>query len=136
MSVTLSRPLVVQQVVTSVVTGITITASSSPGTVVTTGTVVVGLNTLYALLIGSVSIYNPLSSATTGTIQVFAGSNYMNLGVVTVPAAGYSQATVNYVLSQPQGMLPLGVNTIGLAVYGVSGLVVNVAEMSVITMGV
>jgi len=119
-----------------VVTGITITASSSPGTVVTTGAVVVGLDTLYALLVGSVSIYNPLSSATTGTIQVFAGSTYMNLGVVTVPAGGYSQATVNYVFSQPQGMLPLGVNTIGLAVYGVSGLVVKVAEMSVITMGV
>ena len=136
MSVTLSHPLVIKRVVSSVVTGITITASSSPGTVVTTGAVVVGLDTLYALLVGSVSIYNPLSSATTGTIQVFAGSTYMNLGTVTVPAAGYSQATVNYVFSQLQGMLPLGVNTIGLAVYGVSGLVVNIAEMSVITMGV
>jgi len=136
MPLVLSSPLVIKQVVSSVVTGITITASSSPGTVVTTGTVVVSLDTLYALLIGSVSIYNPLSSATTGTIQVFAGSTYLNLGVVTVPAGGYSQATVNYVFSQPQGMLPLGVNTIGLAVYGVSGLVVNVAEMSVITMGV
>jgi hypothetical protein len=136
MSLVLSSPLVIKQVVSSVVTGITITASSSPGTVVTTGAVFVGLDTLYVLLVGSVSIYNPLSSATAGTIQVFAGSNYMNLGVVTVPAGGYSQATVNYVFSQLQGMLPLGVNTIGLAIYGVSGLVVKVAEMSVITMGV
>jgi hypothetical protein len=135
MSLVLSSPLVVKQVVSSVVTGITITASSSPGTVVTTGAVAVSLDTLYALLVGSVSVYNPLSSATTGTIQVFVGSNYMNLGVVTVPAAGYSQATVNYVFSAPQGSLPLGVNTIGLAIYGVSGLVVNVAEMSVITIG-
>jgi len=52
------------------------------------------------------------------------------VGVTTVPAGGYAQATVNYVFSN----LSLGSHTIGLAGYGGS-LTAQYAEITVLVVG-
>lgn len=63
---------------------------------------------------------------------MFVDSNYTNVGVTTVPAGGYAQATVNYVFSLSN--LTLGGHTIGLAAYGGS-LTAQYAELTIIAVG-
>ena len=106
------------------------TATSSPDTTIVSLPAVVSLNTLYVVVVGSVGLYNSGTAAVNETIQVFVDNNYTNVGVTTVPASGYAQATVNYVFSN----LALGGHTIGLAAYGGS-LTAQYAELTIIAVG-
>ena len=109
---------------------VSLSATSSPGTTIVSLPVVVSLNTLYVIVIASVGLYNSGSSTVNETLQVFVDSNYINVGVTTVPAGGYAQATVNYVFSN----LSLGSHTIGIAAYGGS-LTAQYAEIIVLVVG-
>jgi len=110
--------------------GVSLSATASPGTIIVPLSITVSLNTLSVIVIGSVGLYNSGTSAVNETIQVFVDSNYINVGVTTVPAGGYAQATVNYVFSN----LSLGSHTIGLAGYGGS-LTAQYAEITVLVVG-
>ena len=61
---------------------------------------------------------------------MFVDSNYTDVGITTVPASGYAQATVNYVFSN----LSLGSHTVGIAGYGGS-LTAQYAEITVLVVG-
>jgi hypothetical protein len=111
--------------------GVSLSATASPGTTVVSQGVIVGLNTLNIIIIASVGLYNSGSSAVNETIQVFVDSTYTNVGIATVPAGGYAQATVSYVFSN----LALGSHTVGLAAYGGS-LTAEYAEITVLAVGV
>ena len=109
---------------------VSLSATSSPGSTIVSLPINVSLNTLYIIVVGSVGLYNSGTAAVNETIQVFVDSNYINVGVTTVPASGYAQATVNYVFSN----LALGAHTIGLAAYGGS-LTAQYAELTIIAVG-
>ena len=94
--------------------GVSLTATASPGTTIVSQGITVSLNTLNIIIIASVGLYNSGSSAVNETLQVFVDSTYTNVGIVTVPAGGYAQATINYTFSN----LTLGQHTVGLAAYG------------------
>jgi len=111
--------------------GVSLSATASPGTTVVSQGVTVSLNTLNIIIIASVGLYNSGSSAVNETLQVFVDSTYTNVGIATVPAGGYAQATVNYVFSN----LALGNHTVGLAAYGGS-LTAQYAEVTVLVVGV
>lgn len=110
--------------------GVSLSATASPGTTIVSLPVVASLNTLNVIVVASVGLYNSGSSAVNETIQVFVDSNYTSVGITTVPAGGYAQATVNYVFSN----LSLGSHTIGIAGYGGS-LTAIYAEITVLVVG-
>ena len=111
--------------------GVSLSATASPGSTIVSQGVTVSLNTMNVIVIASVSLYNSGTAAVNETLQVFVDSTYTNVATVTVPAGGYAQATVNYVFSN----LPLGQHTIGLAAYGGS-LTASYAEITVLAVGV
>ena len=111
--------------------GVSLTATASPGTTVVSQGITVRLNTLNIIIIASVGLYNSGSSAVNETLQVFVDSTYTNVGIATVPAGGYAQATINYTFSN----LTLGNHTVGLAAYGGS-LTAQYAEITVLAVGV
>jgi len=130
MSLFIPTSLVVRYLGFNTASGVSLTATSSPGTTIVSQGIYVSLNTLYVIVIASVGLYNSGSSAVNETIQVFVDSSYTNVGVTTVPAGGYAQATVNYVFSN----LSLGPHTIGIAGYGGS-LTAEYAEITVLVVG-
>ena len=126
----LPTSLVVRYLGFNTASGVSLSATASPGTTIVSLPVVVSLNTLNVIVIASVSLYNSGSSAVNETMQVFVDSTYTNVGITTVPASGYEQATVNYVFSN----LSLGSHTIGLAGYGGS-LTASYVEITVLVVG-
>ena len=130
MSLFIPTSLVVRYLGFNTASGVSLTATSSPGTTIVSQGIYVSLNTLYVIVIASVGLYNSGSSAVNETIQVFVDSTYTNVGVTTVPAGGYAQATVNYVFSN----LSLGSHTVGIAGYGGS-LTAQYAEITVLVVG-
>ena len=130
MSLFLTTNLIVRYVSFNTASSVSLSATSSPGSTIVSSPAVVDLNTLYVIVVGSVGLYNSGTAAVNETIQVFVDSNYTNVGVTTVPAGGYAQATVNYVFSN----LALGGHTIGLAAYGGS-LTAQYAELTIIAVG-
>jgi len=130
MTVLIPTNLVVKYVGFNTASSVSLSATSSPGSTIVSLPAVVSLDTLYVVVIGSVGLYNSGTAAVNETIQVFVDSNYTNVGVTTVPAGGYAQATVNYVFSN----LALGSHTIGLAAYGGS-LTAQYAELTIIAVG-
>jgi len=130
MSVFIPTSLVVRYLGFNTASGVSLTATSSPGTTIVSLPVYASLNTLYVIVVASVGLYNSGSSAVNETIQVFVDSTYTNVGVTTVPASGYAQATVNYVFSN----LSLGSHTVGIAGYGGS-LTAEYAEITVLVVG-
>jgi hypothetical protein len=130
MSLFLTTNLIVRYVSFNTASSVSLSATSSPGSTIVSSPAVVDLNTLYVIVVGSVGLYNSGTAAVNETIQVFVDSNYTNVGVTTVPAGGYAQATVNYVFSN----LALGAHTIGLAAYGGS-LTAQYAELTIIAVG-
>jgi hypothetical protein len=81
----------------------------------------------YVVLIGSVNLYNGGSVSVNEVIQVFSGTNYVDVATVTVGPSTYVQVTVNYVFLTP------GTTTIGLAAYG--GTLTASAEMTLLGIG-
>jgi len=130
MSVFIPTSLVVRYLGFNTASGVSLSATSSPGTTIVSLPVYASLNTLYVIVVASVGLYNSGSSAVNETIQVFVDSTYTNVGVTTVPAGGYAQATVNYVFSN----LSLGSHTVGIAGYGGS-LTAEYAEITVLVVG-
>ena len=122
--------LVVRYLGFNTASGVSLSATASPGTTIVSQGIYASLNTLYVIVVASVGLYNSGSSAVNETIQVFVDSTYTNVGVTTVPAGGYAQATVNYVFSN----LSLGPHTIGIAGYGGS-LTAEYAEITVLVVG-
>ena len=130
MSVFIPTSLVVRYLGFNTASGVSLSATSSPGTTIVSQGIYVSLNTLYVIVVASVGLYNSGTSAVNETIQVFVDSNYTNVGVTTVPAGGYAQATINYVFSN----LSLGSHTVGIAGYGGS-LTAEYAEITVLVVG-
>ena len=130
MSIYIPTSLVVRYLGFNTASGVSLSATSSPGTTIVSQGIYASLNTLYVIVVASVGLYNSGSSAVNETIQVFVDSTYTNVGIATVPAGGYAQATVNYVFSN----LSLGSHTIGLAGYGGS-LTAEYAEITVLVVG-
>ena len=122
--------LIVRYIGFNTASGVSLSATASPGTTIVSLPIVASLNTLDVIVVASVGLYNSGSSAVNETIQVFVDSSYINVGITTVPAGGYAQATVNYVFSN----LALGNHTIGIAGYGGS-LTAQYAEITVLVMG-
>jgi hypothetical protein len=130
MSVFIPTSLVVRYLGFNTASGVSLSATSSPGTTIVSQGIYVSLNTLYVIVVGSVGLYNSGSSAVNETIQVFVDSNYTNVSITTVPAGGYAAVTVNYVFSN----LSLGSHTVGIAGYGGS-LTAEYAEITVLVVG-
>ena len=130
MSIYIPTSLVVRYLGFNTASGVSLSATSSPGTTIVSQGIYVSLNTLYVIVIGSVGLYNSGSSAVNETIQVFVDSNYTNVSITTVPAGGYAAVTVNYVF----GNLSLGSHTVGIAGYGGS-LTAEYAEITVLVVG-
>jgi len=130
MSLFLPSSLNVRFVGFNTASGVSLSATASPGTTIVSLPVVVSLNTLNVIVVASVGLYNSGTSAVNETLQVFVDSTYANVGVATVPAGGYAQATVNYVFSN----LSLGSHTVGIAGYGGS-LTAEYAEITVLVVG-
>ena len=130
MSVFIPTSLVVRYLGFNTASGVSLSATSSPGTTIVSQGIYVSLNTLYVIVVASVGLYNSGTSAVNETIQVFVDSSYTNVGVTTVPAGGYAQATVNYVFSN----LSLGSHTVGIAGYGGS-LTAEYSEITVLVVG-
>ena len=130
MSVFIPTSLVVRYLGFNTASGVSLTATTSPGTTIVSLPVYASLSTLYVIVVASVGLYNGGTAAVNETIQVFVDSNYTNVGVTTVPAGGYAQATINYVFSN----LSLGSHTVGIAGYGGS-LTAEYAEITVLVVG-
>ena len=122
--------LVVKYLGFNTASNVSLSATSSPGSTIVSLPINVSLNTHYIIVVGSVGLYNSGTASVNETIQVFVDNNYINVGVTTVPASGYAQATVNYVFSN----LALGGHTIGLAAYG-GTLTAQYAELTIIAVG-
>jgi len=121
---------VIKNVGFATASGVSLTATSSPGTTITSVTVNTTKDIYAALVIGSVGLYNGGTSAVNETIQVFIDNNYVNAGVTTVAASAYVQATVNYIFTN----ISPGTHTIGIAGYGGS-LTAQYAELTVLLVG-
>jgi hypothetical protein len=130
MSLFIPSSLIVKYLGFNTASGVSLSATASPGTIIVSQGIYASLNTLYVIVVGSVGLYNSGSSAVNETIQVFVDSNYTSVGITTVPASGYAQATVNYVFSG----LALGSHTVGIAGYGGS-LTAEYAEIVVLVVG-
>jgi len=130
MSVFIPSSLVVRYLGFNTTSGVSLSATASPGTTIVSQDIYVSLNTLYVIVVASVGLYNSGTSAVNETIQVFVDSTYTNVGTTTVPAGGYAQATINYVFSN----LSLGSHTVGIAGYGGS-LTAEYAEITVLVVG-
>ena len=130
MSIYIPSSLVVRYLGFNTASGVSLSAMASPGTTIVSLPIVASLNTLDVIVVASVGLYNSGSSAVNETIQVFVDSNYTSVGITTVPASGYAQATVNYVYSN----LTLGSHTVGLAGYGGS-LTAEYAQITVLVVG-
>jgi hypothetical protein len=107
---------------------VSLTATTSPGTPIVQAAVNIPIRLTYVVLIGSVTLYNGGSVSVNEVIQVFSGTNYVNVATVTVGPSTYVQVTVNYVFLTP------GTTTIGLAAYG-GTLTAQVAEMTLLGIG-
>ena len=108
--------------------GVSLTATASPGTTIVQAAVNIPIRLTYVVLIGSVNLYNSGSASVNEVIQVFNGSNYIDVATVTVGPGAYVQVTVNYVFLSP------GTTTIGIAAYG-GTLTVQTAEMTLLGIG-
>ena len=121
---------VIKNVGFATASGVSLTATSSPGTKITSVTINTTKDIYAVLVIGSVGLYNGGTSAVNETIQVFIDNNYVNAGVTTVAASAYVQATVNYIFTN----ISPGPHTIGIAGYGGS-LTAQYAELTVLLVG-
>jgi hypothetical protein len=130
MSLFLPTSLVVRYIGFSTASSVSLSATSSPGTTIVSLPITVSLNTLDVIAVASVGLYNSGTSDVNETLQVFVDSNYVSVGITTVPAGSYAQATVNYVFSN----LAPGGHTIGLAAYGGS-LTAQYAEITALVIG-
>jgi hypothetical protein len=130
MSLFIPTSLVIRYIGFNTASSVSLSATASPGTTIVSQGIYALLNTLYVIVVASVGLYNSGSSAVNETLQVFVDSTYTNVGIATVPAGGYAQATVNYVFSN----LALGSHTVGIAGYGGS-LTASYAEITIMVVG-
>ena len=121
---------VIKNVGFATASGVSLTATSSPGTKIASVTANTTKDIYAVLVIGSVGLHNGGTSAVNETIQVFIDNNYVNAGVTTVAASAYVQATVNYIFTN----ISPGPHTIGIAGYGGS-LTAQYAELTVLLVG-
>jgi hypothetical protein len=113
--------------------GVSLSATASPGTTITSYNVDnTTIFAKYLILHASVTLYNSGSSAVNETIQVFVGSSYTNVHVITVPASGYEVVPIQYVWTWQN--MPAPNTSVGLAGYGGS-LTASYAYLLMYTVG-
>ncbi len=116
--------------------GVALTATSSPGSTILSKALSDSdiAFARYIILYGSITLYNPGTSAVNETIQLFINSSYININEVTVPPNSYVLVPLQYVLPWSSLILSNATVTVGLAGYGGS-LTVPYAYLLMLNVG-